>query len=177
MRRGLYTVEFEPVVQIGDYVELLPQTVFKGVKYEIVSIVPYPTAAVIDLGTISANTEQTSYREVTELKLPPNWFGQWRLKLIDDFIVSEMKYGGIAGNMFWSLKERVGWLDREADGWFTEIFTFQDDKLYIKGRNIHSFNLPKARIKVSGYAFKVEITSIPPDKPYTRIPIGALEVR
>ena len=177
MRRGLYTVEFEPVVQIGDLVKLLPEDVFRGAIYEVKKIVPYPVAAVVDLGAISANSEMNSYKEVDRLKLPPNWFGQWRLRLIDDFVLSEMRYRGRAGTTFWALKERLGYLTKTTDReWIAEIFTFQDDKLYIKGKNIHGFDLPKARIEVSGYTFKVSIKTEPVEKPYTRIPIGALEV-
>lgn len=176
MRRGLYTTEFEPVVQIGDIVKLLPDSVFRGALYEVKKIVPYPVADIIDLGSISAKSEMDNYVEISQLSLPPNWFGQWRIELIDDFVIHDMRYRGRAGTMFWQLKEKAGWLSKmNGYGWLAEIFTFQDDKIYVRGKNIHDFDLPRARIKISGYAFNISVYTGEP-KPFTRIPIGALRV-
>ena len=175
MRRGLFTLDFEPVVQAGDYVKLFPKDVFGDTMYEVVEPpVAYPVAAVIDLGAIDANTVQTSFTEVTGLELPANWMGQWRLKLIDDFKIYEMRYKGTAGSMAYALKGSSGFLTKESskNNWLTEFFTWQDDDVYVRGENFHDFDIGRARILVSGYAFKLEIARGAVEKPYTRIYIG-----
>ncbi len=174
MRRGLYTVEFEPVVQAGDYIKLFPEDVFGNTLYVVAEPpVAYPVAAVVDIGPIDPNGE-TSLVEIDDLALPPNWIGQWRMMLVDDFKISEMRYRGKAGQAAFALKNNVGFVTKESakDGWLTEFFTWRDDKIYVRGYNIHDFKLGKARIKFSGYAFKIEPVTGMVEKPYTRIYIG-----
>ena len=174
MRRGLFTLEFEPVVQIGDIVKLIPKPEPEIEFWEIVWIEAVPEV-IKDFGSISASTEK-ELTKVTELELNKREFGQWRIELLDDIEITEIRYGGKTVTPMWSLKSGLGKLSARAMNLMTEFFTWEDKEIWFKVKNPTKYSISTSRVLFRGYVFQVKPYMAKPPA-YTRIPLGSRKVR
>lgn len=169
----LYKREFEPIVRIGENVKLiLPgKPVYGRVEY-VEQIQPF----IVNLGSIpAANPTQWPAigvsRELHELDLGGSEFGQWRLALLDDFMLdvdlpsATGRFVRRGGSTFVS---RLSVLRDQ----FTEIYTYGRDYVpKVTPLNPNFYPLDMARLLVAGYRYVIEVLPTIPHE-YTVIPVA-----
>ena len=164
--------EFEPVVRIGENVKLLLPN--NGELYGRVTYYEQIQPQVIDLGSIGASTPTTwpqtgSPKKLEEIELGDREFGQWRMMLLDDFLI-EFNIPAATGKfVVKSGKTYISRLSAIKEN-LLEFFTYKDVVPTLVPLNPNFFDMEVARIMVFGWRFIIEKLERPPES-YTVIPI------
>lgn len=174
----LHKKEFEPIVRPKDYVAILtPQRkwVYGRVIYlepiqpQIVSIGSLPAANASNYPTYQG------LKELTEMELGRNEFGQYRLYLLDDFLVEV--YQPAATSRF-NLKAGPTGITVKSPEQFLEIYVYEDEVPTIKYYSTLFTGIDNARIMFYGYRYVIEKIDVKTKKDipkeYTVIPAAGV---
>lgn len=149
-----YQTLFEPVVKPRENVRLIPLNKF----YKVLYLEPVWNL-MINLGTVSSDTEQATLTEVKEIDLNDGWLGQWRICLLDDFdlVVRQRRANerGATKDKVTRISPYIMALDPELRS--TEFYTFGDDyRIYVKASNKGRKYDVVARILFYGWKYKLQ---------------------
>ena len=165
--------EFEPIVRIDENVKILAEAPIYGRVVYLEPIQPF----VIDLGSISAATPQNwpasgSSKTLDDLELGEREFGQWRLLVLDDYLL-EVNLPSTTGRFV--RKKGITPISKLslAKEQLAEIFTYRDIVPKVTPFNPNFDSLDMARLLVAGYRYVFEPLERPP-REYTVIPVYGL---
>jgi len=127
---------------------------------------------VVDLGALPAASPTQplaagTQRELVEFKLGEREFGQWRLFLLDDFVL-EVRLPSAIGRFV--TKAGPTKASRLSKGQWLEIYTYRDIVPTVLPYNPNFHGLEMARLLVYGFRYVVEPLEKPP-REYTVIPV------
>ncbi len=170
-----YKLTFEPVVRINDNVKLIltDGTIFGKVTYlEQIEPIIVDLAASSALPAVSSSTSPVApgnQYELDDIELGENEFGQWRLQLLDDFLLEirlppavtkhVVKNGATYMSIFASTLPSLG-----------DFFTYKDKVPTLIPYNVRFETVDMARVMVYGFRYIIERLPSEPDN-YTSIPI------
>ncbi len=172
----LHKEGFEPIVRPKDYVAILsPQA--EWVYGRVIYVEPIQPQ-VISLGTISA-ANPSSYptlagtRELSDMEVGRNEFAQYRLEILDDFLLEVYLPAAISR---FNLKSKPTRISFRSPKNFTEIYVYEDNPPTVKYYSVLFRDLDNARLMFYGYRYVIEKTSTPP-KEFTVIPATGVAPR
>ncbi len=173
----LYKKEFEPIVKIGDYVKLYLGTGSKPVYGRVVYIEPIQPM-VKDLGPLPAASTSTwpmpgPTTRLDEMKLGSSEWGQWRLVVLDDFLLDVNLPGAMPKYQTASEQTPVSPLDNAiGKEQLAEIYTYGSEYVpTVQPLNPLFTEQPVARIMMYGFRYVISQVSAEPEK-YTVIPVA-----
>jgi len=151
----LYREKFDPIVRIGEYVGILDGTRQLGI-YQVTYIEPIQPI-VINLGPLSAPASIAEYpkpgndKTLSEIDLGERELGQFRIKLLDDFMLEVYQPASTTRFNLRNGPTRVSIL---SPGNFVELFTISDErKIKVKPYNIRFEPMQLARIMIYGFRY------------------------
>ena len=166
-RAILYRTDFEPIVNIGDAVAILGVDKVAGKFFEVLWVGEVPEL-LHDFGNLSSGDTKTE--EIDEVKLNDYEFGQWRIEVVSNLVIQEVRIGGEQAIPLWRTKNYVGYLSRSLSyPNLGEFFSYEDQSVYMKVKA--NENLTNSYIKFMGFIYVLEPIGYKPEV-YTRIPIG-----
>ena len=160
----LHKKEFEPIVRPKDYVAILtPQR--KWVYGRVIYLEPIQPQIVSlgSLGAASASnypTYQGMY-ELEEMELGRNEFGQYRLFVLDDFLVEV--YQPAATSRF-NLKAGPTKISVKSPQQFLEIYVYEDEVPTIKYYSTLFTSITNARLMFYGYRYVIQKLPVTSEK-------------
>jgi len=166
MGEGAFAYEFSPVARVGENLFLIPLNRYVTIKY----IEPIP-GKIIDFGSLDAG-ESTPTTELTDMEMPEDEIGQYRIKVLDDITVTVYQKRGVGRfstkNVLYPITPDSDTLSSHANS--TEIFVYGDDAPWVQVTNSGTVPILKSRIWIQGFRYVVETLEEAPAK-YTAIPI------
>lgn len=183
--RKLYSKDFEPIVQPGEYLEFFPSDILDkpsvGVLVKMVYPLPLLRIDLCDSDHLAANltTSESAEDELDDLDLDDGELGQFRLIPESDFKLTHLAMP--KARPLWYTKNKTWSLQTILDDPRTnptvemlqhnEIFKWEDTDLYYKAQS-NSATLTAAYLAVFGYRLIVEkITVFPTGIRPLRIPV------
>lgn len=159
---------FEPIVRKGDNVELIKSSKDVLGYYKVKYIEPLPEK-IHDFGAINAETDNGD-QEIDDLYMSDSEFAQYRILLLDDMHITvsqpkaKKRYG--TKSYVHVITPRI----QQTAPHLTQIFVFEDEKIFFDARNPTKYNRLKHRILLYGWRFILEKLASKPQT-YTTIPI------
>ena len=176
----LYEKDFEPIVRPDENVKLLlPQ----GHIYGRVVFVEPLQPIVVDVGPLKAAGPSSwpavgTSKELDELELGSNEFGQWRMLVLDDFLV-EFRLPAAMGRFVTkngaTYVSKLSTLLAKNSG-ITEFYTYSDQVPQVVTYNPNFYDLLTARMVFAGFRYVFEPLREEP-KEYTVIPTAGMPPR
>jgi len=173
--RKLYSRDFEPIVQPGEYLEFFPSDQLDkpnvGVLVKMVYPLPLLRINLCDADHLNANltTAESAEDELDDLDLDDNELGQYRLIPESDFKVVHLAMPKARPLMYtknktWSIQTILD--DPRTNPsvemlQHNEIFKWEDTDLYYKAQS-NSATLTAAYLAVFGFRFIVELITVFP---------------
>jgi hypothetical protein len=174
----------QPVCQAGDMVGIWASNVWIFGKVTLVEGIPYGSPLMYNLGAIAAGAS-TAPAQLTNLAMNDYEFGQWRMRVLDDF-AAELSLG--RANKRYSTKtvnSKVTLFTNLMDKYSsqTEFFVNEDNYAFVAGYNETAYALSISRVAFWGFRYAYELqpqyfigqsgkaSNVPTY--YTRIPASA----
>jgi len=165
MGSSIHREAFEPVAQIGEFVELIGSKGHIG-YYRITFLESLPEY-VIDFGSVSAGASLAD-KQPEELKMRIKEIAQYRFEVLDDVEITAKQPRAIAR---WSTDKvmfKVTPLTKPEQ--LTEHFVFEDNPPFYTIYNPTSYDLPRSRLRFKGFRYALEEVVEKPEK-YIIIPV------
>ena len=176
----LYKHELEPIVKIGDYVKLFLGT--RGAVYGKVVYIEPLQPRVKNLGPLDAASTGTwpmpgPSIKLNEMALGGREWGQWRLVVLDDFLLNVNVPGAMPKWQTRDAQTPESLLDSAIGrDQLVELYTYTDEFIpTVQPLNPLFESQPLARILFYGYRYVIEPVRNEPEK-YTVIPVGGYPV-
>lgn len=166
----VHKVAFEPVVRVDENVKLLAERPIFGRVTFVEPLQPQ----VIDLGALPAAAPAAwpapgAQRELSELKLGEREFGQWRLLILDDFLL-EVRLPAATGRFVTKAGPTRASRLSLAKEQLLELYTYRDTVPTVQPLNPNFSALEMSRLLVAGFRYVFEVLERAP-KEYTAIPV------
>lgn len=164
MTNHQFATEFEPILLPGETAHLITATTKLDVECIAIGALP---ERVKDFGAITG-AEWITDQENTDLELPNNELGQFRMRIVDDL---RMEFNNLSPTKQWRTSKAVFYLPQfpavSAEDFLkqfyfkaSEFFTWEDDTprfaLYAPDGD-----LAKSRVLFSGWRFRVKKITTP----------------
>lgn len=170
-----YKESFEPVVRINDNVKLI---LTDGIIYGRVTYLEQIEPIIIDLAessplpAVSSSTTPIApgnQYELSDIELGENEFGQWRMKLLDDFLLEMRLPPAVTKHVVRSGSTYLSMLISNIPN-MGDFFTYKDKVPTVIPYNIRFETMDMARIMVYGFRYIIERIHEEPEN-YTSIPV------
>lgn len=158
---------FEPIVQPGEYVEFFPRSMLSdktiiGAKVKTVYPLPLLRVNLCDSDHLNGNltTTESAEKELLDLYLDSNEFGQYRIIPIDDFAITHLAMPKARPLMYnQKSKFQINTIFDDARSnpavehlQLNEIFEWEDTEIWFKAQS-NTSTLTAAYLAVFGYRF------------------------
>lgn len=149
----------ERIVVDGEYVGIWVNKVYKFYQVEYIEPLPESDPIQINLGAIAAAAGgaagQTALTQLTLLEMPDREFGQFRMRVIDDF--AAWLFQGRADQRH-KLANAVAICSRFTDlkdpcGHTTEFYVHENNWAFLQGFNQTDYALTIARVNFYGFRY------------------------
>jgi len=165
--KAVYREVFEPVVNVGEFLKLLPLKTGNFARVIYIDPAPYTEK---DFGAITAGTPLTD-KEVTELYQEDTVIGHFRMEPVDKVWITGLKQS--KGRPKWTSKKTSFKLVSIQDPVtpppnLGEIFQYKDTGLFLSLDA--PANVATSKIAFYGWLLTIEILETEPDV-YTPIPV------
>jgi len=167
---GAFVKDLEPIAKVDENVQLIGggSVVFARIVY----IEPLPSIR-HDFGSLSAGSS-TSPTEFTELRMPEDELGQFRLAPLDNitFQVNQKR-----STQRFATQQTVSSIEASVfrDN-LSEIFVLELDAPFLTVTNPTSSTLPKTRVVASGFRYQLDRLVGKPAK-FTTVPVAGAALR
>lgn len=176
----VYYEHFEPVVRIGEFVAVFLGRTTTGSTYAYgrVAYIEPIQPQVIDLGPLPAASPQLypapgNQVVLDQLKLGDYELGQWRIELLDDFLLEVRlpaavdKWTTLNGATYASQLDAV-------HSNMLELYTWEHDTYIpsVRPLNVKFWQMPSARIVVYGFRYVLDEVQRRPDGSYVIVRTG-----
>jgi len=175
----LYKREFEPVVRPLENVAIVDSLdESKWIFGKVLFIEPLQEQT-INLGELGAADKDNyptpgSTKELTELKVGENEFAQYRIYVLDDFLLEVKQPSAVSRFVNKEGATKIPkFIARDN---FAEIFVYEDEVPTVQPYAILFTSLPMARIKVMGFRYVLQPLREKP-REFTVIPVGGISPR
>lgn len=161
----MYNPEFRPIVKIREHIRLFPDRHQKAGYYYVEYIEPlHPITS--NFGALAANTEGSD-TEMTDLYVNAGDLAQWRVYLLDDFVItvkqplSDTRYAAKSKVTTLSKRGQDSPMNKELPR--NEIFVVEDEKVYFRPSNPTQYSQYRQRILCEGYRYVIVKLASKPD--------------
>lgn len=166
--------EFKPIARVGENILCQPED--KYGYFKVLYLEPLPEI-VHDFGPLDPDSE-TGDKEVTALYMPDGELAQYRIIPLDDIIITSLKQP--LAKTRWSAKNVNFQLTKTSlqqlmtsPMHISEIFVFEDEKVYFNVKNPTQYRQEKNRVKFIGFRYKLEKLRAKPPV-YTVVPVEGM---
>lgn len=147
----------EPIVEVGQNVLLVDREAYNLYSVAFIEPIAISNVTIVNGGALAAGATSAVINSQAQLDNNYGQFAQLRAKLLDDVIVTLLQPQAVARFSMKNVNAVINAFTMVEDpcGHTTEVFIYEDDRIFAQFRNPHTVAVAQSRLAFYGFKYVI----------------------